>query len=591
MPAPSTRYWTLVWLVVALGIVLRAEALVSGLHMDDYAQLAMVQGDYPVSRAPWDLFTFSAGAHETDLLASRGSLPWWSASQLRLSAFRPASSLLIWVDVRLLGARPVLAHMHSMLWFAAMLVSAGAALRLVLPRRLALLALTLFAIDDAHVYPIAWLANRSVLVSMTFGLLGLWAHLRWRRLGWRPGPAVSVLALAAALLGGEYGVAVAAYVVAYEVLGRRGPWRGRALALLGPALVVAAYVVLHRVLHYGAAASDVYLDPIGRPLAFAAGLAARAPMLAADILLVIPTDRMNLYEATARWGPWLSMVAVALVLGFLPGALRHQRSATTRHVYWLLGGAALSLLPVSASFLSGRLTAVGSLGGHVAVAALILDGHRRLLAWRTTRQPAPVRTTIAAVLLVAHAVLAPVWGVLDLRVLRAYNEAGRKAALRMPVPDESVREQRWIALTAIDPMTLIYPPWIRRAQGKPLPQSWWVLSMAPYPHTMTRVSARALELEVVGGAMLETPVERLFRGHDNRLQAGDTIELDGLTVRIDAVDELGSPTRVRYAFDRPLDDPSLQFFVVSPKGFLRYPIGPVGSTVSIGAGVHPLGMD
>jgi hypothetical protein len=137
-------------------------------------------------------------------------------------------------------------------------------------------------------------------------------------------------------------------------------------------------------------------------------------------------------------------------------------------------------------------------------------------------------------------------------------------------------------------MMLIYPPWIRWAHGKPLPARYTVLSMAPHVHRMTRVADDALELEVEDGAMLRGPVEQLFARPARRPRPGQPIALDGVTIDVRAVAPDGAPTRVRYTFDRALGDPGLAFFIMSPRGLLPYPIGPVGSTVVVAPGAHPL---
>src|ERR1700755_255171 len=48
--------------IIAIGLALRWPVLYTGFTVDDYAQLAMIHGDYPVPRAPLSLFTFSNGS-------------------------------------------------------------------------------------------------------------------------------------------------------------------------------------------------------------------------------------------------------------------------------------------------------------------------------------------------------------------------------------------------------------------------------------------------------------------------------------------------------------------------------------------------
>jgi hypothetical protein len=70
------RAWAAVGLLAVLLVVLRLPTVTVGLHMDDLAQRAMVEGAYPVARAPWDLYTFSSGEPaEVRTLVGAGALP------------------------------------------------------------------------------------------------------------------------------------------------------------------------------------------------------------------------------------------------------------------------------------------------------------------------------------------------------------------------------------------------------------------------------------------------------------------------------------------------------------------------------------
>ncbi len=185
-------------LALGLGAGLRIPALLSPFHSDDYQQLAMLHGRFTLKRAPWDLFWFGPrSSTELHRLVDFGFDPWWTSPHHRLSMFRPLSSLLIWLDDRLFGLDPLAWHLHSLLWWVALIAAVAALLASLLPKRVAALALLLFALDEAHNAPLTWLANRSTLVAATFGALGLWAHLRARRAGggwgggWRAPPRAS----------------------------------------------------------------------------------------------------------------------------------------------------------------------------------------------------------------------------------------------------------------------------------------------------------------------------------------------------------------------------------------------------------------
>jgi hypothetical protein len=581
----NLRPWGVLAVIVIGGILLRWPSLDAGFHMDDFAQLAMLDGYYPVPRASWDLFSFTKGAHENHTLIAHGALPWWSDPELRLGALRPLTSLAFALDVRVFGPNPVAMHVHSMAWWVATMVAAFVAVRRHVTTRVALVALALYALDDAHAYPVTWIANRSALISAALGFGGLWAHARWREDGWRPGRWLAVSALAGSLAAGEYGLCAVAFFVGYE-LRNRGTGIDRVRALAPVALVAVAYLVAHRAGGFGAQGSGVYIDPAADPLAFASALVDRLPVLLVDALLAAPLSLLLLHPLLSSHGPLLC--AAALVPVFL--ILRRQRlrlddTQRRRLDGWALGGM-LALVPVSASFLSGRLTVIAALAGHVWLATWLVHVASGLRA-SSPRLRRWLGVVPALVVGTLHFVGAPLWGRAEIGSIAALNRAGMTASMRWPVDDATLPSRRVVVLTVSDPMMLIYPPSMRRLAGRPVPERWWVLSMAPHLHRMTRTGASALELTVRDGAMLRGRVQRLFRAPDRRPEVGASIDLEGLRIEILETEADGAPTRVRYTFDRSIDDPTLSFVIVSPQGLRAYPMPAVGASVTIAPGTHP----
>jgi hypothetical protein len=570
--------------IVIVGLALRWPALEAGLHMDDIAQKAMVEGAYPVPRAWWNLFDFAGGeAADVHALKSRGFLPWWSDPELRLRGLRPLSSALVWFDVQVLRT-PWLAHAHSLLWWVALLLVLHRFLRSVLPERWATVAVALYALDDCHTFPVAWLANRNAIVSTIFALLAVHAHVRAREHGGSRvlAPIYAALALAA----GEYGIAGLAFVLAYEIVGRAGAARDRVRAVLPIAAVAIAWLVLHRVLGYGAANSSVYVDPIADPIAWLSVVAERLPLLLTDMLIGAP---LTVLVASDRSPLLLGAGSIAIVGVWLAIAWRRFDPDQRRRLLWLGVGAVGALLPVASSFLSGRLTLVAAVGTHAILAALLvhtadrmLDDRRSPLTW--------IAVAVSGALLWMHGPVAVRTAQRELEMIARLNRVGARVAETMPVDDRLAPQQRWVLLTVGDPMTLVYPPLLRHVGGHPLPAAWSVLSMAHGLHRFERVSPRSLELRVVDGALLKRPVERLFRG-ERLLRMGDTIDLDGLVIEILAAAEDGAVEHVRFTFDRRLEHASLVFFVFGKHGLRVYPMGRPGVVMTVPPAIDPLFVD
>src|SRR5450432_2154234 len=107
--APSARRRAHVasFLCVVLGVALVLPSLTAGFFLDDYLQIAQLEGWSRVPAHPLDLFAFTPrdrGA--TDRLREAGVAPYFTAPGLRLAFLRPLSSALIWFDHALFGRLP-----------------------------------------------------------------------------------------------------------------------------------------------------------------------------------------------------------------------------------------------------------------------------------------------------------------------------------------------------------------------------------------------------------------------------------------------------------------------------------------------------
>ena len=168
---------------VVIGIVstgLLSAALRGTLLADDWDHYAMQRHIYPVEVPPWDMFRFvGESASEKSPLLDSGRLPWWSSSNLHLAVFRPLSSLLVYADLAWFAGKdhPWWMHLHSLLWWSILLGAVAALYRRLLAFPVAVISLLVFAVDDAHVYPVVWIANRSEVVSVALVCWGIWAHV------------------------------------------------------------------------------------------------------------------------------------------------------------------------------------------------------------------------------------------------------------------------------------------------------------------------------------------------------------------------------------------------------------------------------
>jgi hypothetical protein len=451
------------------------------------------------------------------------------------------------------------------LWYLALVAAVGALLRRLFPTALGALALIIFTVDESHFVPVAWLANRNALVAATPAVLALVLHLKWREDGSRWALPVSLLAWVIALAGGESAVGVVGYMVAYESLSAKGPVRERALALAPLGGVLLGYAWLYRHLGYGASGSGVYLDP-HTPAAYLVALPTRMLALTGGALLKVPSE-LGATSLPVHWVAWAAgAAAIALFSWLAARAWPTLSDLERRHLRWLAAGAVLSLLALASTFPSNRLLLVPSLGASAVIAAL--------LRWAAQRGARPTLALLTGL----HVVLPLVaWGVLTWVGCVAIDYAER-ASIEVELDPERVASERVAVLGAPDPIVGAYVSLMRQTHHQPVPAVWWPLTLMPVDQRLTRTGPASFTLEPLEGRFLGSLFELLFRGLDHPFHPKDTVALDGLQVTIEAADEAGLQ-RAAFAFDCPLEDPSLRLLVWRDGRLRRFTPPAIGEAV------------
>lgn len=570
----SHRLWALA--IIGAGAAVHAPELRSGLAADDFLQRAMLNHAYPVARSPLNLFSFESPGDLKSLLA-QGTFPWWVDPKLKMMALRPLASALTALDVRVLQLSQFAQHLHSLLWFVALLAAFAGVLFARLAPRTALLALAVYAVDPALVLPVGWLANRNALITTTFALAGLWAHMRWReRKDRRYGP-VAALAFALALLSGEYALCAFGYLIAYELFAAPGALGDRLKALLPAGALSVAYLATYAGLGYGASGSSVYLDPRSRPGAFLSHAVVRYPALIANELFTIPGNAARQALMATPLSLLVLVPALVAVAALVPGAVRRLEHRERQVVVAWVAGSLLSLLPLVGTLPSPRLLVVPALGGSVILAVLLRDAWARLSGLKRAREVGVwARGAVVGLLGTMHLLLAP-FSTLAGSINWARTQAWSRNLYRhAQIDDAKVAHQTVVLLNCFDPVTLVYPPYVRRMYGSPLPRAWRALTMTVSSERVLRTTPDTLELVAQrGGALLQAASAGLYRSTLSPLRAGQVVRIAGLDVEVLEMDGWG-PRRVRFHFDRDLDDPSFVFLIMTKRGLTRFSLPRVG---------------
>lgn len=553
-----------VWAAIVLvGVALRAPALGVGRLGDDWYHLAMVEGAYPVARSATDLYNFVADdPKEHALLRDRGAFPWWTSPSLALSPWRPLTSATLALDHALFGRGAVGPHAVSLAAWAALLLAAAWWLRAVLPEPAGLLALALLALDESATVPVAWIANRASLLAAAFGLAAAGVLARTRGRSDPRAPALVALPATLSVAAGEYGLAVVGAAIAHELVadpraGREG--RARLAAALAPCVL---YVVVWKLLGHGARGTTAYVDPLSQPAAWAVAVRQRALAFVGELTCAVPID-----ATTARPSATLGALAVAAALA--AAVLARAEPARRRATLALLAASGVAIVPVLSAPLNGRVLMPAAPWWSAALAALAWcawQGRPGPLAW-------PPRALVG-LWVAAHLTVAPMRAWAELRDLAAWKPAAIPWRALPGVDACHASGQTHVLLAAGDFGRLHTAGLYWQARGCEQPRAWRVLSAPAGAAIVLRDGARSLELRTPDGGAVIAGHGMLWR-IDAPFRAGERFRVAGMEAEVLAAAG-GRPTRVRYTFDVPLDDPRVVLWVATDAGFEQVAPPPVG---------------
>jgi len=447
MPRAGRRTFAAALLAaVAIGVVVQWPSLRAPFFDDDYVQLAWLSGLKPA------------------LLTARHTLDLYRFGDVAF--FRPLTSALMVADFHLFGLNALGPHLHSLLWYVALLAVAA----LLFRRCLSIggnLATLLFATSQAANVVVLWWCARHVLVSGVFGALAIWAHAGWRRGLPHAKRWMAPLALAVSLAAAEAGLQAIAYLLAFELCDGKRSRGARARTLLLLVAATAGYLILWRGLGYGVRNRMWgYVDPLAEPWSF--------------VRTVIGERAASLRNVAAPGGVW-SLLPLAA------GVVLHRKRLGA--IAWLLVGGLLSL-PISLASPSGNVLVMPGLAASALVACVAGSALESARASAVAPARRAIEAALAAALLVAFGPLSAA-GERSLVVSRVRHEQVHHQAIleaRIPPSAESVALlQAPSDYQNGGVIVALYRPELRA-------RSWRVLADEA-PHTITRTGDRQLTLD------------------------------------------------------------------------------------------------
>lgn len=543
------------WLVIAVAVVLHFPSLITGFLLDDYLHAAMLDGSFPGERAGWDLYNFVDDGNRSALLEA-GLLPWWTHPELLIHFFRPLSSALITLDHAIFGPAPLPMHLHSLLWWIAVVLGARAMFRRVLTPRAAELATWIFALAPCHAMPLSWLANRDALLALAFGIWGLWAWLRYRAgegAGWL---ALAVALFSLAFASGEYALCLAGYVLGHVLFVRDRSVRDRAVALASYVVPALGYLALRTSLHCGTDGSGFYTDPLRDPEPFLWLAPFRMATLFLDGWLSLHDE--TLQAAIPRWLVIAAALGLALLIGRVLWAQHGKGSNERARTLWLSLGSMVALVPVLAVVPATRLLGAAVLGIAPLVASLLDETWfpaatiERASLPNAQRRLAELTGAVALLLGFVHLAHGPITGAL----LSAHHLdsserfAAQANTLAHLIDDDGevaggdVLVVRGLGGTHFIPFAL---------QAGALPHRFALLGTSQHV-LMIRTGERSIELLAPrDGGLFAWGEGNIYQDAGFLVQPGDTFPSPGMLVTVLEVEE-GRTHAVRIDFDEPLDE-------------------------------------
>ncbi len=544
-----------------LAVALASPSLAAGLQAEDWAQRGVSLGTrewfFPLFGIP--RLDAAELARDNAALRWSGALPWLSSDGWSLAFFRPLSSFTHHLDYRLLGESFALMHLHSLVWLGLFTWLAASVLRLVVREGRALgVAMAVLACSGALTLTAGWLANRNALIAGSAAFAAVLAHARFLRAGRWGWLVLSTLCLGLGLAAGETAVAGVGWLLGLTL----GARRRRALPSLAPALTLTAlYAWAYSAGGWGARESGAYLTPLREPTHWLVLLTERLPELLLGVLGAVSADVRSLVPHS-RWS-WVLLLlsaATAASVVWLATRARSRRRELARLAAALL----LSALPAGLAMVGDRMTLmlVPAAAGVLGLAAEALASEATALPPRLQPQRRRLTQALLLVYVLLPALSSPLRALAYPVTMRVGADAVAQLA-ELTTPDT----RRVILLAA--PSYYLSTILSQLARGRLGSAPLYTLHGQLDAFTLERTGDRRLLIQPEHG-FLEGAASGVYRG-SQPFRLGQTVPLQGVTVRVTAVDAEGAPTQVELLLAQSLEAPDTLITYYDGSRIVRLP--------------------
>jgi len=434
---------------------------------------------------------------------------------------------------------------------------------------------------------VQWLANRNDIIAAVFLLA---AFLGWLRLtegkgSARANIALTIVGFVCSLLSKESSVVLPALVLAHAVIlpshSEDKSLVSRVRRHFGLHAVLGAIALVYVVLYFksGHGPNSVYyLNPAKNPVLWATQFFRSGFFHAVILATGVPLHVLS--SSPVRDYPVPAAFVAALTIGFWAVTwklLRNDRQ-TRFFVAWMV----IAQLILTTSFPDPRILYLPSIGFAYVVARVMQESWRRRDEWKPAR---PVVVTLVAL----HLVFAPILDQICLHVVNSFQDGyanvrdGVKQNVdvdHLPADGTEVFFLNWHQreATALANLYLLRTlptgaePEIRaHLADKSLPFAqkidkgfaaikihYYALSFLLGEVDARVLNANEISLSPKQGQFFPSLFEQLYTT-STEFKVGQTVDLPAFKATIEALNEQGEVTRVRFTFPKPLSSSSYKF--------------------------------
>lgn len=577
-------------LILLTALVLTLPSLWGGLQFDDYLLqtrlLAARNKSVDDLTTINQLYVFMDGdsAH-TQAQMDSGRMPWFALPSGKVAFWRPLSALTHWLDFQLWPQSLALMHLHSLVWFLALVFSVSMFYRQYMVLQVSnneqsaqwtsvsigALAAYLYCLDDARGFAVGWLSNRNGLIAAVFGILTLITHHRWRTQQGHYGLLIAPALFLLALLSGESALAVLAYLFAYTLFLENRSGFQRVMPLIPYLILLVLWEIAYTTLGFGAWGTS-YIEPGREPLRFIQTTLTRAPILFLGQWAYPPAEFYSLLTPPASPMLWAIANLLTLLIAIYLWPL--VRTSALARFYAL--GLVLSLIPASAALPANRLLFFVGLGAMGLLALRITtSSSNKLMSNRTG--------LVLSGLTFIHAFIGPVS--LHLASISPALIGNIEPSINALPISSSFASQSAIFVNAPSHFYIAYLPDIRALSHQPIPAHLRVLAPSFVSTTYTRSDSQTLIVHPQGGYL--TGFDTVYRDPAYPMQTGQIVLLPDVEIKVLELTPDNRPAMVAFKFKVPLEDSSLIWFQWDGERYQPFTPPAIGQTIQLEP-VNPL---